>query len=117
MSALYPLLTDQLSSNLTLYIWPKQGYRVLKQRVRLCAESLVVDAARTVLAQHGHALTAEAQLAGRGRTPLDAWQATIDALGMEGVTAQQLRGESEPLLTGRHGERLCTFDVLLRCSF
>lgn len=62
------------------------------------AESLVLDVARGVLRNHGHDLTPEAQKAAVGRRPLEAWQATIDCLGMQGVTAQQLFDESEVLL-------------------
>jgi len=65
------------------------------------AESLVLDVARSVLASHGKDLTAEVQRVAIGRTPIDAWQATIDALGMQGVTAQQLFNESEPLLKAK----------------
>ena len=62
------------------------------------AESLVLDVARGVLRNHGHDLMTEAQKAAVGRRPLEAWQATIDCLGMQGVTAQQLFDESEVLL-------------------
>ena len=64
----------------------------------LAAESLVLDVAKGVLRKHGHDLTPDAQQAAIGRRPLEAWQATIDCLGMQGVTAQQLFDESEVLL-------------------
>ncbi|CAK0786998.1 hypothetical protein CVIRNUC_010214 [Coccomyxa viridis] len=64
----------------------------------LDTESLVLDVAKGVLRKHGHDLTPEAQKAAIGRRPLEAWQATIDCLGMQGVTAQQLFDESEVLL-------------------
>ena len=54
--------------------------------------------ARTILEAHGAKLTPEAQRAAIGRRPLEAWQATIEALGLQGVTAQQLFNESELLL-------------------
>ena len=61
-------------------------------------ESLVLGVARSVLESHGSKLTPEAQRAAIGRKPLDAWQATIDAVGLQGVTAEQLFNESEPML-------------------
>ena len=64
----------------------------------VAAESLVLDVAKGVLRNHGHDLTPEAQKAAIGRRPLEAWQATIDCLGIQGVTAQQLFDESEVLL-------------------
>ena len=71
---------------------------------RVCfnnAESLVLEVARGVLAQHGRALTPQALAAAAGRRPLEAWQATVDALGLTEVTAQQLYDESEALLKER----------------
>ena len=41
-----------------------------------------------------------AQKAGMGKRPLEAWQAVIDTLGLQG-TAEQLYAESEPQLTDR----------------
>ena len=70
-------------------------------------ESLVLGVARTVLEAHGAKLTPEAQRAAIGRKPLDAWQATMDALGMHGVTAQQLFDESEPLLRSQCACNAC----------
>ena len=58
----------------------------------------MLGVARTVLESHGSKLTPEAQRTAIGRKPLDAWQATIDAVGLIGVTAEQLFNESEPLL-------------------
>ena len=65
------------------------------------AESLVLDVAQSVLEKHGYQLTLEAQKAAIGRRPLEAWQATIDELGMQHVTAQQLFDESEVVLKTR----------------
>ena len=62
------------------------------------AESLVLDVAKGVLRKHGHDLTSEAQSAAIGRRPIEAWQATIDCLAIQSVTAQQLFDESEVLL-------------------
>ncbi|KAK9837087.1 hypothetical protein WJX81_001891 [Elliptochloris bilobata] len=64
-------------------------------------ESLVLEVARGVLAQHGRALTPEALAASAGRRPLEAWQATVDALGLTEASAQQLYDESEALLKER----------------
>lgn len=69
----------------------------------LDTESLVLEVARAVLARHGAALTPGALAASAGRRPLEAWQATLDALGLTGVTAQQLFDESEALLKERCG--------------
>ncbi len=69
----------------------------------LDTESLVLEVARAVLARHGAALTPAALAASAGRRPLEAWQATLDALGLGGVTAQQLFDESEALLKERCG--------------
>lgn len=55
-----------------------------------------------MLARHGKDLSLEAQVASMGKKPLDAWQATVQALGIEGVTAQQLYDESDALLKTRH---------------
>ncbi len=62
------------------------------------AESLVLDVARSVLEKYEYKLTVDAQKAAIGRRPLEAWQATIDALGMQNTSAQQLFDESEHLL-------------------
>jgi hypothetical protein len=69
----------------------------------VCAETLVLEVARSVLEKHGQKLTAEVQKAATGRKPLDAWQATIDQLHMQDITAQQLFDESEPFLKTRFG--------------
>ena len=74
---------------------------VLTMWLFINAESLVLEVARGVLAQHGRALTPEALAAAAGRRPLEAWQATVDALGLTEVTAQQLYDESEALLKER----------------
>ena len=66
-----------------------------------CAESLVVDVVKQVLARHGYELTKEAHAASIGKKAIDSWQTTIDILGIQGVTAQQLYEESEPLLRTR----------------
>ena len=62
-----------------------------------------MEVAKGVLRKHGHDLTPEAQKAAIGRRPLEAWQATIECLGMHGVTAQQLFDESEVLLKHKCG--------------
>ncbi|KAK9917563.1 hypothetical protein WJX75_005816 [Coccomyxa subellipsoidea] len=67
----------------------------------LDTETLVLEVARSVLEKHGQKLTAEVQKAATGRKPLDAWQATIDQLHMQDITAQQLFDESEPFLKTR----------------
>lgn len=59
--------------------------------------------ARAVVESHGHTLTNEVVKAGIGRRPLDAWQATVDILGMD-RSAQELYDQAEPLLTGRWHE-------------
>ena len=61
----------------------------------------MLEVARGVLALHGRALTPEALAASAGRRPLEAWQATVDALRLTEVTAQQLYDESEALLKER----------------
>lgn len=65
------------------------------------AESLIVETASSIVARHGKKLTAQAQAASLGKTPLEAWQATIDTLDIKGVSAEQLVAESEPLLIER----------------
>jgi hypothetical protein len=67
----------------------------------MTAESLVLEVARTVVEDHGYILSEKAQTVSLGRKPLDAWQATIDELGMHSVTAQQLFNESEHMLKTR----------------
>lgn len=69
-------------------------------------ESLVLEVAGSVLANHGEKLTSDVQKAAIGRKPLDAWQATIDELGMRDVTAKQLLDESEPLLKTRYAHHV-----------
>ncbi len=71
--------------------------------------------ARSVLEAHGSKLTPEAQRAAIGRRPLEAWQATIDALGLQGLTAQQLFDESELLLKSQCActtEHACLINVI-----
>ena len=60
-----------------------------------------MEVAGLVLGRHGQKLTNQAQADSLGKTPVESWQATIDALGMQGVTAEQLVAESEPLLIER----------------
>lgn len=67
---------------------------------------MVLDVTRTVLQKYGHKITADVQKSAIGRKPLDAWQATIDQLNMENVTAQQLFDESESYLKSRYLNRL-----------
>ncbi|BDA50444.1 Pseudouridine-5'-phosphatase at N-terminal half [Coccomyxa sp. Obi] len=67
----------------------------------LDTESMVLDVTRSVLQKYGHKITAEVQKSAIGRKPLDAWQATIDQLHMQNVTAQQLFDESENYLKSR----------------
>ena len=66
----------------------------------------MVEVAKTIVDRHGSQLTMEAQLASTGRKPLDAWQAVIDTLHLEGCTAQDLYNESEPLLRERQAPSL-----------
>ena len=61
----------------------------------------MLEVARTVLARHRSVLTPAALAASAGRRPLEAWQATVDALGLTDATAQQLYDESEALLKER----------------
>lgn len=70
----------------------------------LDTESLIVETASSIVARHGKKLTAQAQAASLGKTPLEAWQATIDTLDIKGVSAEQLVAESEPLLIERWHE-------------
>jgi beta-phosphoglucomutase-like phosphatase (HAD superfamily) len=65
------------------------------------AESIIVEVASSITEKHGKKLTMCARIASIGKKPLEAWQATIDSLGIENVTAQQLFEESEPELQGR----------------
>jgi hypothetical protein len=66
----------------------------------------VLEVARAVVERHGGKLTAEVQRAAAGRRPLEAWQATIELLGLENVTAQALFDESEPILKERYVEAM-----------
>ena len=68
----------------------------------LAAECLILEVTKSVLTKYGKHLTLDAQVASMGKKPLDAWQATVEALGIEGVTAQQLWDESDALLKSRH---------------
>ncbi|KAK9824264.1 hypothetical protein WJX72_009063 [[Myrmecia] bisecta] len=70
----------------------------------LDTESLVLEVAKAVVEQHGYTLTPDAQRAGLGRTPIDAWNAVVENLQMKGVTPEQLFAESEPLLAARWHE-------------
>ena len=65
------------------------------------AESLIVETASSIVARHGKQLTPQAQAASLGKTPLEAWQATIDSLDIKDVSAEQLVSASEPLLVER----------------
>jgi riboflavin kinase / FMN hydrolase len=62
-----------------------------------CAETLVHTVARSVVESCGKKLTVEAQIAGTGKRPLEAWQAVADVLGIE-KSGQELLDMSEPLL-------------------
>ena len=64
----------------------------------LSTEQLIVDVARRVLQRKGSSLTKEALEQSIGKPPLDAWQSTIDALGLE-ASAEDLYAESEAELT------------------
>lgn len=65
----------------------------------LDTESLVVEVSNKLLAKYGKTLTMEAQRAGFGKRPLEAWQAVIEVLGLEAVaSAQELYSQSEPVL-------------------
>ncbi len=66
------------------------------------AESMVLDVTRSVLQNHGHKITADVQKIAIGRKPLDAWQAAIDQLHIQNVTAQELFDESETYLKSRY---------------
>jgi beta-phosphoglucomutase-like phosphatase (HAD superfamily) len=67
----------------------------------LDTESLCMDVGRLVLARYGKELTPDAQRAALGKRPLCAWRDVAAAVGLEGVPAQQLFDESEPLLEAR----------------
>lgn len=73
----------------------------LTQGMPYDAESLIVETASSIVARHGKQLTPQAQAASLGKTPVEAWQATIDTLCIKDVTAEQLVAESEPLLIER----------------
>jgi len=64
----------------------------------LSTEQLIVDVARRILQRTGTSLTKEALEQSIGKPQLDAWQSTIDALGLE-QSAEDLYVESEAELT------------------
>ncbi|WIA22630.1 hypothetical protein OEZ86_009609 [Tetradesmus obliquus] len=63
-------------------------------------ESLCIEVAQQVLAQHGKVLTKEAQRTALGKRPLDCWRDVAALLGLD-VPAQQLFDQTEPLLEAR----------------
>lgn len=65
------------------------------------AETAVLEVAKEILERHGAQLTQQVRQVASGRRPLEAWQATIDVLGLQNVSAQQLFDESELLLKER----------------
>ena len=69
----------------------------------LSTEALIIEVARTVLKQHFDVkLTEEALKASIGKPPLEAWQSTMDAVGLtsEQTTAAELYRLSEDRLEG-----------------
>jgi HAD superfamily hydrolase (TIGR01509 family) len=68
----------------------------------LSTETLIIKVARTVLQQHGKQLTEEALKASIGKPPLEAWQSTMDVVGLtsEQTTAAELYRRSEDKLEG-----------------
>lgn len=66
----------------------------------LSTEALIINVARTVLDLHGTQLTEEALKASIGKPPLEAWQSTMDVLGLtsEQTTAAELYRRSEDIL-------------------
>jgi HAD superfamily hydrolase (TIGR01509 family) len=66
----------------------------------LSTETLVVDVARRVLESYGKELTQEALVASIGKTPLEAWQSTMEVVGLaeQSCTAAKLYEESEAIL-------------------
>ena len=67
----------------------------------MIAESLIVEIASLVVGKYGRQLTTQAQAESMGKPPLEAWRSTIQSLNIQGVTAEQLIAESEPLLRER----------------
>jgi len=70
----------------------------------LDTETLCMQVAAEVLGRRGAAMTALAQRAALGKRPLEAWDATVQALGLAACTGAELYAESEPLLSARWGE-------------
>ena len=64
-------------------------------------ESLVIDAATTIVESYGKTLTNEAITASLGKRPLEAWASVQTLLGIP-ATPQELFDASEPLLTQRY---------------
>ena len=66
----------------------------------LSTEALIINVARTVLDLHGTQLTEEALKASIGKPPIEAWQSTMDVLGLtsEQTTAAELYRRSEDIL-------------------
>ena len=62
---------------------------------------MIVEVAGSVTEKYGKPLTTAARLASIGKKPLESWQATIDTLGLQDVSAQQLYDESQPQLQAR----------------
>lgn len=66
-----------------------------------------MEVASRVVGRHGKQLTPQAQAESLGKTPIESWQATIESLQIQGVTAEQLVAESEPLLAERQAIFSC----------
>jgi HAD superfamily hydrolase (TIGR01509 family) len=63
-------------------------------------ETLILDIARQIVAQHGRELTEEAIEASLGRSPIDAWTTVARILCID-APPQSLLDEAEPMLMGR----------------
>lgn len=91
------LISTATADSISAVIWDLDG-------TVIDTETLVLEVARTIVERHGKQLTKEAAVKAVGMRPLEAWQAVAEELGMDGISAEQLFHESEPLLVARWHE-------------